>query len=113
MKFVNLTPHALTIEGLGTIPANGQVARVGTTRVTVGTRGGVRVVAQNLGQVEGLPAPEADTVYIVSGMVLDAIKRQVQPGGQSRAGDDVFSPDTGPDCIRQGGQIVAVRGLVC
>ena len=81
--------------------------------MTVGTRGGVRIVAQNLGQVEGLPAPEADTVYIVSGLVLDASKRQVQPGEQSRAGADVFAPDTGADAIRENGHIVAVRGLVC
>jgi len=113
MKFVNLTPHALTIECVGTIPASGTVARVSTVRVGMGERGGVRVTLQTLGQVEGLPAPAADTTYIVSGMVLDALKRQAAQVGSSRAGADVFAPDTGPDAIRENGQIVAVRGLVC
>jgi hypothetical protein len=113
MNFVNLTPHAITIEGMGTIPASGTVARVATVRTGMGTRGGVRVTLQNLGQVDGLPDPAADTVYIVSGMVLDAIKRQAAQVGASRAGEDVFAPDTGPDAVRKDGQVVAVRGLVC
>ena len=112
MKFVNLTPHALNIEGIGTIPASGNVARVATLRASMGTRGGVRIVLQNLGKIEGLPAQEKDTIYIVSGMVLDAIKRQSAQVGSSRAGADVFAPDTGQDAIRENGQIVAVRGLV-
>lgn len=113
MTIVNLTPHALTIEGVGTLPASGQIARVSTVRMGMGDRGGVRVTLQNLGQVEGLPASQPDTIYIVSGMVLDALKRQVAQVGASRAGADVFAPDTGPDAIRENGQIVAVRGLVC
>lgn len=113
MKFINLTPHALTIEGVETIPPSGTVARVGTVRVGMGTCGGVRVTLQNLGQVEGLPAPAADTIFIVSGMVLDALKRQAAQVGSSRAGADVFAPDTSSDAIRENGNIVAVRGLVC
>lgn len=113
MKVVNLTPHALNVEGIGTIQASGNVARVSTIRVGMGTRGGVRIVLQNLGQIEGLPSPEKDTIYIVSGMVLDALKRQSAQVGSSRAGADVFAPDTGADAIRESGQIVAVRGLVC
>ena len=113
MKFLNLTPHALTIEGLGTIPASGQMARVATVRFQLGDRAGVRIVAQNLGQIDGLPAPVDGVSYIVSGMVLDALKRLAGPAGSSRAGADVFAPDTGPDAIRENGQIVAVRGLVC
>jgi hypothetical protein len=113
MKFVNLTPHAITIDGIGTLPASGHIARVGTVRVQLGERDGVRVTLQNLGQVEGLPEPQTDTTFIVSAMVLDALKRQAAQVGSSRAGADVFAPDTGPDAIRENGQIVAVRGLVC
>lgn len=113
MKFINCTPHAITVEGVGTIAPCGIVARVGTVRVGMGMRGGVRMTLQNLGQVEGLPEPVQGTTYIVSGMVLDAIKRQAAQVGSSRAGADVFAPDTGPDAIRENGQIVAVRGLVC
>jgi hypothetical protein len=45
-------------------------------------------------------------------MVLDALKREAGPAGSSRAGRDVYAPDTGPDAIRENGQIVAVKGLV-
>jgi hypothetical protein len=105
MKFVNLTPHALTVEGLGTIPASGSVARVTVNSTDVGSVGGVRLRAQLKGQVSGLPALTEGVTYIVSGMVLDAL------GGSRRA--DVVAPDTGPDAVRENGQIVAVRGFVC
>ena len=105
MKFVNLTPHALTVEGLGTIPASGSVARVSVNSTDVGTVGGVRLRAQLKGQVTGIPARVDAVVYIVSGMVLDAL------GGTRRG--DVVAPDTGTDAIRENGQIVAVRGFVC
>ena len=105
MKFVNLTPHALTVEGLGTIPASGNIARVSVNSTDVGTVVGVRLRAQLKGQITGLPAPADDIIYIVSGMVLDAL------GGTRRG--DVVAPDTGADAIRENGQIVAVRGFVC
>jgi hypothetical protein len=105
MKFVNLTPHALTVEGLGTLPASGQVARVSVAQRDIGTRGGVRLRQSAKGMVEGIPAPVEGVTYIVSGMVLDAL------AGSRLA--DVVAPDTGPDAIRENGQIVAVRGFIC
>lgn len=105
MRFINLTPHSLTVEGLGTIPASGTIARVSVNSTDVGTVGGVRLRAQLKGQVSGLPRAEDGVIYIVSGMVLDAL------GGTRRG--DVVAPDTGPDAIRENGQIVAVRGFVC
>jgi hypothetical protein len=105
MKFVNLTPHAITVEGLGTIPASGIVARVGVTQRDVGARGGVRLRTSIKGSVEGMPAPAEGVTYIVSAMVLDAL-------AGSRL-TDVVAPDTGPDAIRENGQIVAVCGFVC
>ena len=113
MKFINLTPHPITIDGLGTIEPSGTIARVATLRTVIGAVEGVRVTAQNMGQVTGLPDSEFNVAYIVSGMVLDAIKRHVMPGGESRAGKDVYAPDTGADAVRdERGHIVAVRGLV-
>lgn len=109
---INLTPHALTIDGVGTIQPSGCVARVSTVRTAMGSVQGLRVVAQNFGAVEGLPPPKDGVVYVVSGMVLDAIKRSAGAAGSSRSGRDVFAPDTGPDAIRENGQIIAVRGLV-
>lgn len=101
--FINCTPHALTVEGLGTIPASGIVPRCATVRSEVGPIQGVRVTAQAMGAVTGLPDAVEGTVYIVSGMVLGALV-----GTRT----DVVAPDTGPDAIRENGQIVAVRGFV-
>jgi hypothetical protein len=105
MKIINLTPHALTVEGLGTIPTSGNIARVSVAQRDMGTRGGVRLRQSVKGMVEGIPAPAEGVTYIVSGMVLDAL-------AGARLGD-VVAPDTGPDAIRENGQIVAVRGFIC
>ena len=64
MVFVNCTPHALTIEGVGTLPASGIVPRCATVRSETAPVGGVRIVRQVAGDVTGLPAPEAGTAYI-------------------------------------------------
>lgn len=126
MAFVNCTPHALNIRGLGVLPASGIVARCATLRVEmlgicIGyqycgsgdvlpeprtnecTPVYVRTVIQETGKVEGLPEMDGETVFIVSAMVLDALKG-------SRP--DVYAPDTGADAIRKDGQIVEVLGLV-
>lgn len=128
MNFVNCTPHALTVWGLGTIPASGIVPRCATVRTVADaiptgewlycgsgdaipapatnecTPVHVRLVRQTMGQVTGLPDAQPDTIYIVSGMVLGALNG-TRP--------DVVAPDTGPDAIRENGQITAVRGFVC
>ena len=103
-SFVNLTPHAITVEGVGTIPASGQVARVETRRCCVGSiNGGVLLVSQISGDVQSLPEPREGVVYIVSAFVLSAL------AGKRR---DVVAPDTGADAVRENGQIMAVRGFV-
>lgn len=117
MKVVNLTPHAICVQteagDLARFEASGLVARVGTERAEVPAVAGFRVVAQTLGDVTGLPEPQAGTIYIVSALVLSALKEERAQGISNRAGVDVFAPDTGPDAIRENGQIVAVRGFVC
>lgn len=102
-SFVNLTPHAITVEGLGTIPASGQVARVETRRCCVGSINGVRLVSQTFGDVQNLPEPREGVVYVVSSLVLSAL------AGTRR---DVVAPDTGADAVRENGQIMAVMGFV-
>lgn len=127
MPIVNLTPHEITIltsqrqaiqcpirgwrffedvEVSTSYPSKG-VARVAVNRraeFPLALQGsGLRVTSQTFGAVEGLPAPAEGVVYVVSAMVLTAL---------SGSRPDVFAPDTGPDCIRENGQIVAVRGLV-
>ena len=104
MRFLNCTPHALTVDGLGTIEPSGIVPRVATNRMPATAIGGVRLVRTLKGAVEGLPAAVDGVVLIVSGMVLDAL-------GSTRP--DVVAPDTGHDAVRNAtGHIVAVRGFV-
>lgn len=100
---INCTPHALTIEGVGTIQPSGILPRCTTIREELPGINGIRVVSQITGNVTGLPDAIDGTIYIVSGMVLAALNG-VRP--------DVFAPDTGSDAIRENGQIVAVRGLI-
>ena len=104
MEFVNLTPHAVTIDGIATFPPYGQFARV-EMEISKGIPvGGIRVNVRQPGRVVDLPDPVPGVCYIVSGMVLDALKG-------SRP--DVYAPDTGADAVRNvQGHIVAVRGLV-
>lgn len=118
MNIVNLTPHPISIlvnEETGEcrkINPSGIVARVGTVRAEIPAVAGVRVIAQDMGDIVGLPAEQPDTIYIVSAMVLAAFKDERGQGLHSRR--DVFAPDTGPDAVRDhNGHIVAVRGLVC
>ena len=83
--FVNLTPHVIneTVSGRSFAPS-GEVARVATTMVDAGGIEGIPLFRAEYGEIEGLPAPKYDgTVYIVSGMVLAAIKDRadcVAPG---------------------------------
>ena len=99
MELINLTPHSIVVEGLGTFESKG-LARVSTTQNVVGNINGIDLVETVQGQVEGLPEIEEGKMYIVSGMVLSALKG-------SRA--DVIAPDTGSTAIRnEKGQIIAV-----
>ena len=111
-SFINLTPHSIWVtihpdflddRGIE-YPASGQVARVAAIRTEGPLCGPHRIIQQSFKTMEGLPEPVAGVVYIVSDMVLSAL-------AGSRA--DVVAPDTGPDAIRENGQIKAVRGFVC
>ncbi len=107
MALINLTPHPIVVRTDGvdiTIPASGQVARV-TSQQELASQidvYGLTIPVQRttFGQVDGLPDPKPNTIYIVSSLVLGALKG-------SRP--DVVAPDTGPTAIRNdNGQIVAV-----
>ena len=111
MKIINLTPHSVSIlKPDGTpldLAPSGQVARVSTRVQDAGQLDGIPVVQQTFGDVAGLPDPQDGVAYLVSGLVLSAVKAA---GGRP----DVFAPDTSPDsAVRDdGGRIVAVRRLV-
>ena len=112
-QLVNCTPHALTLraaDGTDTIlPPSGTVARVTSTPGALATVEGLPVPvagAQTFGAVEGLPAPVAGTFFVVSALVLGALKG-------SR--EDVLGPGTGPNdnAVRNDkGHVVAVTRLV-
>ncbi len=110
-RIVNLTPHEVNINGV-TVPPSGMVARVATIQTEAGTlvfgEHTFPVVHNTYGEVEGLPAPEPGTIYLVSSLVLGALEAQ----GIYR--EDVFAPDTSPQGAIRGpdGQIRGVKRLV-
>jgi hypothetical protein len=99
MNIINLTPHVLRLNDGREFPPSGTVARVATTYTEFDADGVCRSV---FGAVTGLPAAEAGTLLIVSGMVAGAAGRA-----------DVVAPATGhPACVRRDGQVWSVPGFV-
>jgi len=98
----NLTPHAIhvrTERGDYTFSPSGQVARVAVTQEVIGDVVGIPIVKSAFGEVEGLPEPQPDTMYIVSTIVAQAVSGRA----------DVVAPDTGATAIRGAdGRIEAV-----
>ena len=100
-KFINLTPHTITINNGTQYHPSGKVARV-ENKFSNFCCGISKVF---YGEIENLPEPEDGTYYIVSAMVLAAAKEK----GRT----DVVAPATGhPDCVRKDGFIVSVPGFV-
>lgn len=106
-KIVNLTPHTINFVGqdntiVASIPSSG-VARATQRREIVDT-----IVANGIslpiarctyGDVQGLPEPMDDTIYIVSAITAQAVPTR----------PDVFIVD---DSVRdESGRIIGVRGL--
>lgn len=111
MTIVNLMPHSVvlyTAEGVKTFPPSGSLARVRGEAVTIAQALGVEVIADHFSPVVGLPDPQPNTIYLVSGRVIYAL---------SVAGDvrsDVLSPATSPKdgAIRDpNGRVVGVTRL--
>lgn len=104
MKYVNLTPHSITIMPDGsvplTIPASGHLARCTTKTVHTGTvNGWIPITETEYGSVEGLPEPEQDTVYIVSALVA----------GRCKDRSDIFIPN---ESVRDDkGRIIGCKSL--
>lgn len=120
MKFVNLTPHEISVDKDAvriSIPSTGD-CRVAVKAVDdgdtleilneAGMKFKVPLVRNNYGDIEGLPKQEPDTVYIVSLIVLNALKTKGRLGYRP----DVVAPDTGKSAIREAGKIIAVTQFV-
>lgn len=74
MKFINLTPHTITLNDGTSFPTEGN-ARVTDTYTEFNTSGVCKV---KHGEIEGLPEPEPNTTFIVSAMVLAAAKEKAE-----------------------------------
>jgi hypothetical protein len=102
-KFINLTPHCITIftdEGTKEIWPNGQVARIDQKTVVIGRVNGVDVVRAQYGDVVNLPEPEPNMLLIVSAMVRVAL-----PGRR-----DLLSPG---DMVRdEAGKVIGCKNLI-
>jgi hypothetical protein len=110
---INLTPHKIVIydeDGkrvIEEIPPSGAVARVTVTSRVVGRLGVIPVRKVEYGEIENLPDPMEGIYYIVSSVVLIALREK----GIHRP--DVLAPDTNPDsAVRDSeGRVIGVKYL--
>lgn len=87
MKFVNLTSHEINELVSGTtFPVSGIVARVSTVETVDRNFGKIQVKKTVYGEIVGLPESQEDTIYIVSSIVLNALREL----GTNRT--DIVSP---------------------
>jgi len=111
LDIVNCTPHKIVIRTPSSedivIEPSGYVARVITKQELRQLDGcPIPIAEQQIsGEIIGLPEPAPNTLYVVSAVVLSAL-RGTRP--------DVVSPGTGPNdgAIRENGQVVAVTRFV-
>jgi hypothetical protein len=84
----------------GTTITSSGIARCETTVNQIGEIDGIKINRKSFGEVTGLPEPQADTIYVVSAIVAQAV---------SGKRDDVYVVD---DTIRnEQGQIVGCNAL--
>ena len=70
--------------------------------LTVAKAGKINAFSGRILEIEGLPEPKPDTIFVVSGMVRDALEGR----------PDVLAPDTGKTAVRnQQGQVTYVTRL--
>ena len=104
MTMINLTPHAISfvsVDGnvIMKVEPSGQLARVSVRKDVVCEIDGIPVKTSVFGEVEGLPEPKEDTIYLVSSIVAQRVTGR----------DDVFIPD---DSIRdEQGRIIGCMSL--
>jgi hypothetical protein len=113
MEFVNLTAHEIVIydeEGKNVIlriPPSGKIARVATDSRVIGRIDNIPIRKTFYGEVIGLPDPRPGTIYLVSTVLLMALKEK----GINRP--DVLAPDTTSDSVIRDpeGRIIGVKYL--
>lgn len=101
MKFINLTPHTVTLNNGVAFESEG-VCRVANSFSDFDSEG---ICDVQFGEIEGLPKQQEGVTYIVSALVLSAAKA----AGRT----DCVAPATGhPSCVRENGFIKSVPGFV-
>jgi len=74
MKFMNLTPHPITIvegEQSTMYPVDGPVPRLAVEREVLGQINGIGIVRSTMGEPTGLPEPQDGVILIVSALVAE------------------------------------------
>ena len=102
MNIINLTPHAINIiqgDNMIKIPPSGTVARVAVQIVATDNP---MLYTQQYGDVQDLPTPQDNTIYIVSALVIERVPQRT----------DVYAPLTAQAIRNDAGQIIGVPGLV-
>ena len=102
-KIINLTPHTITVKNGDEEQSfeSAGVARVDSKSIELDAICGIPTQKTKFGDVYGLPEEKADTMYIVSAIVLARLPER----------KDLLSPATGPkdSPLRdENGRIVAV-----
>lgn len=72
MTIVNLTPHTLNFvfnETKIDIEPSGSIARVSVKDTPMNPINGIPTFRTEYGEIENLPVPEVDTIYVVSSLV--------------------------------------------
>ena len=104
MTIVNLTPHPINFldesnRPILTVQPSGVIARAKQTRTLCGTIAGIPVNQCAYGQVQGLPEPAKETIYVVSAITAQACPERA----------DVYIVD---DSVHnEDGRIIGVRAL--
>lgn len=89
MNIINLTPHTINIydadkNPVAVVEPSGEVARVTATRTLVDVgENGIPFYVTTYGEVTGLPEPQQDTIYVVSGLLRSEVPERLdlwQPG---------------------------------
>lgn len=103
VKFINLTPHSLTVLDNENhpveIPSSGIIARANQELVELDPIAGFAVKATNYGLTENVPAPEPGTLYIVSALAAQGMYGR----------NDILMP--GPAIRDEEGRIVGCQGF--
>ena len=82
VKFINLTPHTIYLNDGRKFEPSGQIARVSSQFTILSQFKEVDLVDDVIiyevtyGNIENLPEPDTDVIYIVSNIVLEAGKEE-------------------------------------